>query len=163
MSTLLQPREHTLQVADKLLPAVACPAVFRLLLGREARLLHAHEGSALGRDQCPNDDAPQPQRAPGIRELLVDFDGQDFAFDYAVPIGHGGGAETKHMAYDGLEVIVHQPFFEKGAFGESPPDFSRWVGKFLFDHHGTSLGCSHGSILLSRSSSWSKRSCQKLL
>src|SRR5579862_2686617 len=69
MSTLLQPREHTLQVADKLLPAVACPAVFRLLLGREARLLHAHEGSALGRDQCPNDDAPQPQRAPGIREL----------------------------------------------------------------------------------------------
>jgi hypothetical protein len=85
MPTLLQPGDNSFQATDELLPAVVRALIVSFLIGSEARLLHAHERSAACRDQRPNDDALQPQSVPAIGELLVWFDDQDFAIDYAVP------------------------------------------------------------------------------
>ena len=147
-------------------------------------------GTSPGRCQRPCDHAPHPQCAPAIGELLVGFDDQDFTLDDAIPIGHGGGAKTKSMAHRRLEVVIHQPFLDQSAFRESAPDFFRRVRHFSFHHDGARSGwlmvhssivhspivhssispglispglISHGSILLSKSSRRSKRSCQKRL
>src|SRR5208337_5468962 len=80
-------RDHSFQVADKLLPAVARALIGGVLVGTEARVLHTHKRSAFGRDQRPFDDTPQSEGTPAIRDLFVGFDDLDFAIDYAVPIG----------------------------------------------------------------------------
>ena len=88
----------------------------------------------LGRNQGPNDDAHQPHGVPAIGELLVGFDDQNFGIDYAVPIGHGCGAEIEPMAHDGLEVVVHQPLLDQRTLRESAPDLLRRVRQFFLDH-----------------------------
>src|ERR1700687_5301782 len=134
MPTLLEPGDNSFQATDELLPAVVRALVGMLLIRPEARLLHAHERSAARRKQRPNDDALQPQSVPAIRELLVGFDDQDFGIDYAVPLGHGCGAEIKPMAQDGLEVVFHQPLFNQRTLREGSPNFFRRVRQFYFDH-----------------------------
>jgi hypothetical protein len=53
----LLPRDNSFQATDELLAAVVRALIVGLLIGTEARLLHAHERSATCRDQRPNDDA----------------------------------------------------------------------------------------------------------
>ena len=48
------------RATDELLPTVVRALIVGLLIGTEARLLHAHERSAACRNQRPDNDAPQP-------------------------------------------------------------------------------------------------------
>ena len=59
---LAQPCGDLFEAADVPLPAIVCALVVGLVFGPEARLLHAHENAAPGRDQCPGDDGLQPSR-----------------------------------------------------------------------------------------------------
>ena len=64
---LLQPGDNSFQGSDELLPTVVRAVIVGLLIGTEARLLHAHERSAARYDQRPNDDALQPQKSSSYR------------------------------------------------------------------------------------------------
>src|SRR5258708_31202531 len=61
------------------------------------------------------------------------------------------------------EVILHEPLLDQVWLRERAPDLFRRKRYLPFDNDGERFGRSigHWSILLSRSSSWSNRLCQK--
>src|ERR1700677_1146834 len=103
--------DHSFQATEELLPAVLRSLIVCFLIGTEAGMLHAHQRSVFGRNQCENDYGPLPESSPAIGKLFLRFDHQNFAVDDAVPIRHRLGAQSKLMAHGWLEVVFHQPLF----------------------------------------------------
>src|SRR5277367_51876 len=128
---LLQSPDDALQSCDEALPAVARAPVAGLVLGPEARLLHAHENAALHRSQGPRHHGLRSPRrlisrtAPRIGKPLVRFHDEDLAVGYAIPMRHGRGTKIEPVAHDGQKIVRHQPLLQQRALGERAPDFFR--------------------------------------
>jgi hypothetical protein len=60
LQVLLQPGDNSFQASDEFPPAVVRALIGGLLIGTEARVLHAQERSAFCGDQRPDDDALEP-------------------------------------------------------------------------------------------------------
>src|ERR1700712_441074 len=95
---------------------------------------------------------------PGVRQCLVRLDGLYLAIDWA-PVG----AKTETVVRHRLEVALHQPLLDQVRLRQRAPDLLRREGDLAFDNNGKRFGggCTHWSILFSRSSRWSNRLCQK--
>src|SRR6266550_4006449 len=140
------------------LPPVLGALVVLLLIRPEARLLHAQVGPRARRGESPSDDTLETIGRPRVRQRFVRLDGQDPTVDSA-PVC----AKIETVVHDRLEIVLHQPLLDQVWLGKRAPDLFRRKGYLPFDNDGERFGRSiaHWSILLSRSSRWSKRLCQK--
>src|SRR6266446_4480823 len=156
--TSIYPPQDLLQVCKELLPAVLGALVGLLLIRPEARLLHAQVGPCARRGESPGDDTLETHCPPGVRQRFVRLDGQDLTVDSA-PVS----AKIETVVHDRLEVVLHEPLLDQVWLRERAPDLFRRTRYFTFDNDGERFGRSigHWSILLSRSSRWSNRLCQK--
>src|SRR3981189_2573732 len=152
------PRQGLLQVCKELLPSVLGALVGLLLIRPEARLLHAQVGPRARRGESPSDDTLQTIGTPRVRQRFVRLDCLDLAVDNA-PVC----AKIETVAHDRLEVVLHEPLLDQVWLRERAPDLLRRIRYLPFDNDGERFGrgFAHWSILLSRSSSWSNRFCQK--
>src|ERR1700738_1261854 len=151
-------RQYLLQRREELLPPVLGALVGLLLIRPEARLLHAQLGPRARRGESPGDDALQTHCTPRVRQRFVRLDGQDLTVDGA-PVS----AKIETVVHDRLEVVLHQPLLDQVRLREGAPDLLGRIRYLPFDDDGAGFGrgFAHWSILLSRSSRWSNRLCQK--
>src|SRR6266704_1438366 len=156
--TSVYPRQDLLQVGKEPLPPVFGALVGLLLIRPEARLFHAQVGPRAGRGESPNDDTLETIGRPRVRQCFVRLDCQDLTVDGA-PVC----AKIETVVHDRLEVVLHQPLLDQVWLRERAPDLFRRMRYLTFDNDGERFGRSivHWSILLSRSSRWSNRLCQK--
>src|SRR6195256_1834654 len=154
----LYPRQDLLQRRKELLPPALGALVGLLLIRPEAPLLHAQVGPRARRGESPSDDTLETIGRPRIRQRFVRLDCLDLTVDSA-PVC----AKIETVAHDRLEVVLHEPFLDQVWLRERAPDLFRRKRYLPFDNDGERFGRSiaHWSILLSRSSSWSNRLCQK--
>src|SRR5216683_2002283 len=152
------PRQDLLQGPKELRPPGLGTLVGLLLIRPEARLLHAQVGPRARRGESPGDDTLETIGRPRVRQRFVRLDCQDLTVDSA-PVC----AKIETVVHDRLEVVLHQPLLDQVWLGERAPDLFRRIRYFAFDNDGERFGRSiaHWSILLSRSSRWSNRLCQK--
>src|SRR4051794_11110923 len=132
--------------------------VVPLLIRPEARLLHAQVGPRARRGESPSDDTLKIKDPPGVGQRFVRLDCQDLTVNNA-PVC----AKIETVAHDRLEVVLHEPLLDQVWLGERAPDLFRRKRDLPFDNDGERSGrnITHWSILLSRSSRWSNRLCQK--
>src|SRR6202171_2982367 len=151
-------RPDLLQVRKELRPPELGALVGLLLIRPEARLLHAQVGPRARRGESPGDDTLETIGRPCVRQRFVRLDRQDLTVDSA-PVR----AKIETVVHDRLEVALHEPLLDQVWLRERAPDLFRRIGYLPFDNDGACFGRSiaHWSILLSRSSSWSNRLCQK--
>src|SRR6202048_2213656 len=152
------PRQDLLQVCKELLPPVLGALVGLLLIRPEARLLHAQVGPRARRGESPSDYTLETIGRPRVRQRFVWLRRQDLTVNSA-PVC----AKIETVAHDRLEVVLHEPLPDQVWLRERAPDLFRRKRYLPFDNDGERFGRSigHWSILLSRSSSWSNRLCQK--
>src|SRR5258707_13115640 len=152
------PRQDLLQVSKELLPPELGALVGLLLIRPEARLLHAQVGPRARRGESPSDDTLETIGRPRVRQRFVRLDCQDLTVDSA-PVC----AKIETVVHDRLEVVLHEPLLDQVWLRERAPDLFRRIRYLTFDNDGERFGRSigHWSILLSRSSRWSNRLCQK--
>src|ERR1700730_10547379 len=152
------PRQDLLQGGKEPLPPALGALVGLLLIRPEARLLHAQAGPRARRDESPSDDTLETIGAPRVRQRFVRLDCLHLAVNSA-PVC----AKIETVAHDRLEVVLHEPLLDQVWLRERAPDLFRWKSYLPFDNDGERFGRSiaHWSILLSRSSRWSNRLCQK--
>src|SRR5580658_1558092 len=143
---------------EELLPAVFGALIGLLLIRPEARMFHAQAGSRARRGESPGDDTLETQGSPRIRQRFVRLDCRDLTVDSA-PIA----AQIETVAHDRVEVVLHEPLLDQVWLRERAPDLFRRKRNVPLDNDAERFGRSvgHWSILLSRSSSWSNRPCQK--
>src|SRR3981081_242793 len=151
-------RQDLLQVRKELRPPELGALVGLLLIRPEARLLHAQVGPRARRGESPGDDTLETKSAPRVRQRFVRLDCLDLAVDNA-PVC----AKIETVVHDRLEVVLHEPLLDQVWLRERAPDLFRRKRDFSFENDGGRFGRSiaHWSILLSRSSRWSNRLCQK--
>src|SRR3984893_2432156 len=156
--TSVYPRQDLLQVYKELLPPVLGALVSLLLIRPEARLLHAQVGPRARRGDSPTDDTLETISRPRVRQRFVRLDCHYLTVDSA-PVC----AKVETVVHDRLEVVLHEPLLDQVWLGERAPHLFRRIRYLTFDNDGARFGRSigHWSILLSRSSSWSNRLCQK--
>src|SRR6185312_4654377 len=96
---------------------------------------------------------------PSVGQRFVRLDGEDLAVQHAAPVS----AKIEPVAHDRLEVVLHEPLLDQVRLRERAPDPFRRIRQLTFDDDGAGFGhgFAHWSILLSRSSRWSNRLCQK--
>jgi hypothetical protein len=132
------PSEQSIQTAEKLLPAVLCSLIGRLLIGGEAGLLHAKASATLGWSQREEHDPLKAAfcsaSAPVIGEALERIDDQHLAVDNAIPVGLRILPELKLAPDHRFEVVVHHPLCEERALSERSPQFLRRVREYSLDH-----------------------------
>src|ERR1700681_4424906 len=147
--TSVYPRQDLLQVCKELLPPVLGALVGLLLIRPEARLLHAQVGPRARRGESPSDDTLETIGTPRVRQRSVRLDGLDLAVD-STPVC----AKIETVAYDKLEVVLHEPLLDQVWLRERAPDLFRRKRYLPFDNDGErfSRGVAHWSILLTRSS-----------
>src|SRR6202165_2661287 len=152
------PRHDPLQGRKELLPPALGALVGLLLIRPEARLLHAQVGPRARRGESPSDDTLETIGRPRVRQRFVRLDCQDLTVDGA-PVC----AQIETVVHDTLEIVLHQPLLDQVWLRERAPDLFRRIRNLTFDNDGERFGrrIAHWSILLSRSSSWSNRLCQK--
>src|ERR1700682_3356175 len=152
------PRQDLLQVCKELLPPALGALVGLLLIRPEARLLHAQVGPRARRGESPSDDTLETIGRPRVRHGFVRLDCQDLTVDSA-PVC----AKIETVVHDRLEVVLHEPLLDQVWLRERAPELFRRIRYLPFDNDGERFGrgIAHWSILLSRSSSWSNRLCQK--
>ena len=99
------------------------------------------------------------RKIPGVGQRLVRLDGEDLAVQHAAPVS----AKIETVTHDRLEVVLHQPLLDQVRLRERAPELFRRIRDLPFDNDGARFGrgIAHWSILLSRSSRWSNRLCQK--
>src|SRR6266478_342055 len=158
MPASIYPRQYLLQGRKELLPPAFGAQVGLLLIRPEARLCHAQVGPRARRGKSPRDDTLETIGRPRVRQRFVRLDCQDLTVDSA-PVC----AKIKTVVHDRLEVVLHQPLLDQVWLRERSPDLFRWIRYLTFDNDGERFGRRfvHWSILLSRSSRWSNRLCQK--
>src|SRR3981189_1742424 len=148
------PRQGLLQVCKERLPAVLGALVGLLLIRPEARLLHAQVGPRARRGESPSDDTLETIGTPRVRQRFVRLDCLDLTVNNA-PVC----AKIETVVHDRLEVVLHEPLLDQVWLRERAPDLFRRKRYLTFANDGDRFGrrfC-HWSILLSRSSRWSKR------
>src|SRR5712671_784780 len=152
------PRQDLLQVRKELLPPELGALVGLLLIRPEARLLHAQVGPRARRCESPSDDTLETIGTPRVRQRFVRLDCLDLTVDSA-PVC----AKIETVVHDWPEIVLHEPLLDQVWLRERAPDLFRRKRDLPFDNDGERFGHSiaHWSILLSRSSSWSNRLCQK--
>src|ERR1700720_2368300 len=152
------PRQYLLKRSDEPLPPALGALVGLLLIRPEARLLHAQVGPRARRGESPSDDTLETIGTPRVRQRFVRLDCLDLTVDSA-PVC----AKIEAVAHDRLEVVLHEPLLDQVWLRERAPNLFRRKRYLPFDNDGERFGRSigHWSILLSRSSSWSNRLCQK--
>src|SRR5438477_9605012 len=157
-ATSIYPRQDLLQGRKELLPPALGALVGLLLIRPEARLLHAQVGPRARRGESPGDDTLETKSGPRVGQRFVRLDCQDLTVDSA-PVG----AKIETVVHDRLEVVLHQPLLDQVWLRERAPDLFRRKRHLPFDNDGERFARSigHWSILLSRSSRWSNRVCQK--
>src|ERR1700731_2512671 len=157
-ATSVDPRQDLVQVCEERLPPVGGALVGLLLIRPEARLLHAQMGPGAPRGERPGDDSLKTVGRPRVAQRLVRLDGQDLTVDRAPVPTH-----FEAVVHDRLEVVLHEPLLDQVWLRERAPDLFRRMRYLTFDNDGARFGRSigHWSILLSRSSRWSNRLCQK--
>src|SRR3982074_3824512 len=108
--------------------------------------------------ESPGHHTLEPIGRPRVRQRFVRLDCQDLTVDSA-PVC----AKIEAVVDDRLEVVLHQPLLDQVWLRERAPDLFRRMRYLTFDDDGARFGRSvgHWSILLSRSSRWSNRLCQK--
>src|SRR5215217_1892358 len=152
------------ELAQKLPPAEPGAMEGLVLVGPEARLLHAQLRAGMGRRQRPGDDAFEPMCFPRIGKPPVGFDLAHGAID-----AHPGGSEAEGVAEGGREIALHQPFGEEVRLRQGPPQLFRRMGKIALDDNGAylGLGVGHGYLLrLCATAAWMsalKASSSKLI
>src|SRR5437763_14662423 len=158
-ATSIYPRQDLLQVCKELLPPVLGALVGLLLIRPEARLFHAQVGPRARRGESPSDDTLETIGRPRVRQRFVRLDCQHLTDDNA-PVC----AKIETVIHDRLEVVLHEPLLDQVWLRERAPDLLRRKWHVSVDNDGERFGRSmgHWSILLSRSSRWSNRLCQKL-
>src|SRR6266436_269500 len=158
MPASIYPRQYLLQGGKETLPPALGALVGLLLIRPEARLLHAQVGPHARRGESPSDDTLETIGRPRVRQRFVRLDGQDLTVDGA-PVC----AKIETVVDDRLEVVLHQPLLDQVWLRERAPDLFRRKGYLPFDNDKERFGrgIAHWSILLSKSSSWSNRLCQK--
>src|SRR5262249_55277934 len=121
-------------------------------------MLHAQVSPRARRGESPSDDTLKTIGCPSVRQRFVRLDCQDLTVDSA-PVC----AKIETVVHDRLEVVFHQPLLDQVWLGERAPDLFRRKRDFSLDNDGKrfSRSIAHWSILLSRSSRWSNRLCQK--
>src|SRR5713226_6459559 len=156
--TSIYPRQDLLQVCKELLPPVLGALVGLLLIGPEARLLHAQVGPRARWGESPSDDTLETIGRPRVRQRFVRLHRQDLTVDSA-PVC----AKIETVVHDRLEIVLHQPLLDQVWLRERAPDPFRRKRYLPFDNDGERFGRRfiHWSILFSRSSRWSNRLCQK--
>src|SRR6266571_1629987 len=156
--TSIYPRQDLLQGRKEPLPPVLGALVGLLLIRPEARLLHAQVGPRARRGESPSDDTLETIGRPRVRQRFVRLDCHYLTVDSA-PVC----SKIETVVHDRLEIVFHQPLLDQVWLGERAPDLFRRIRYLPFDNDGERFGRSigHWSILLSRSSRWSNRLCQK--
>src|SRR6202521_619267 len=156
--TSIYPRQDLLQGRKEPRPPGLGALVGLLLIRPEARLLHAQVGPRARRGESPSDNTSETIGAPRVRQRFVRLDCQDLTVDSA-PVC----AKIETVVHDRLEIVLHQPLLDQVWLRERAPDPFRRQRHLPSQKHGVRFGRSiaHWSILLSRSSSWSNRLCQK--
>src|ERR1700742_481854 len=91
---------------------------------------------------------------PSVGQLPVRRDGEHLAVQNAAPVA----AQVEAVADGRLEIVFHQPLLDQMRLGQRTPQFFRRMRHLALDDDGTRLG--HWSILFSKSSRASNRSCQ---
>src|SRR5258707_15744657 len=154
----IRPHQDLLQGRKELVPPGLGALVGLLLIRPEARLLHAQVGPRAGRGESPSDDTLETIGTPRVRQRFVRLDRLDLTVNNA-PVC----AKIETVVHDRLEVVLHEPLLDQVWLRERAPDLFRRKRDLPFDNDGERFGRSiaHWSILLSRSSSWSNRLCQK--
>src|SRR5262245_25362854 len=157
----IHPRQDLFQGREEPRPPALGALVVLLLVRPEARLLHAQAGPCACRRESPGDDTREIIGSPRVRQRLVRLDCQDLTVDSA-PVC----AKIEAVIHDRLEVVLHEPLFDQFRLRERAPDLVRRDRDLPFDNDGERFGRSsrshgHWSILLSRSSRWSNRLCEK--
>src|SRR5260370_20433098 len=152
------PRQDLLQGRKEPLPPALGALVGLLLIRPEARLLHAQVGPRARRGESPSDDTLETIGTPRVRQRFVRLDCLDLTVNNA-PVC----AKIETVVHDRLEVVLHEPLLDQVWLRERAPDLFRRKRDFSFDNNVERFGRSiaHWSILLSRSSSWLNRLCQK--
>src|SRR6266571_8739944 len=152
------PRQYLLQGRKEPQPPALGALVVLRLIRPEARLLHAQVGPRARRGESPGDDTLEAIGGPRVRQRFVRLDCDDLTVDSA-PVC----AKIETVVHDRLEVVLHQPLLDQVWLRERAPDLLRRIRYLTFDNDGERFGRSiaHWSILLSRSSRWSNRLCQK--
>src|SRR6202163_2479604 len=123
--TSVYPRQDLLQVCKELLPPVLGALVGLLLIGPEARLLHAQMGPRARRGESPSDDTLQAKGRPRVRQRFARLDCQDLTVDSA-PVC----AKIETVTHGGLKVVLHQPLLDQVWLRERAPDLFRRTGDF---------------------------------
>src|ERR1700719_2611319 len=151
------PRQDLLQGRKEPLPPVLGALVGLLLIRPETRLLHAQVGPRARRGESPSDDTLETISTPRVRQRSVRLDGLDLAVD-STPVC----AKIETVAYDRLEVVLHEPLLDQVWLRERAPDLLRRKRYLTFDNDGERFGRRfvHWYILFNRSSRWSNRLCQ---
>src|SRR6202163_3459055 len=156
--TSIYPRQDLLQVCKELLPPVLGALVGLLLIQPKARLLHAQVCPRARRCESTSDHTLETIGRQRVRQRFVRLDCQDLTVDRA-PVC----AKIETVIHDRLEVVLHEPLLDQVWLRERAPELFRRIRYLPFDNDGERFGrgIAHWSILLSRSSSWSNRLCQK--
>jgi hypothetical protein len=94
--------------SKELLPAALGALVGLLLIRPEARLFHPEISHRAGRGKGPLDDTLEAIGRPRVRQRIVWFDCQDLTVDSA-PVR----TKFEKVAYNGLEVVLHQPLLDQ--------------------------------------------------
>src|SRR6266550_3805110 len=154
----IYPRQDLLQLRKEPLPPALGALVVLRLIRPEARLLHAQVGPRARRGESPSDDTLETIGTPRVRQRFVRLDCQDLTVNNA-PVC----AKIETVVHDRLEVVLHEPLLDQLWLRERAPDLFRRKRDLPFDNDGERFGrnITHWSILLSRSSRWSNRLCQK--
>src|SRR5271166_4341384 len=157
--TSIYPRQYLLQGRKELLPPALGALVGLLLIRPESRLLHAQVGPRARRGESPSDDTLETIGRPRVRQRFVRLDCHYLTVDSA-PVC----AKIETVVHDRLEVVLHEPLLDQVWLRERAPDLFRRIRYLPFDNDGERFGRRfvHWSILLSRSSRWSNRLCQKV-
>src|ERR1700730_1495659 len=152
------PHQDLLQGRKEPLPPALGALVVLRLIRPEARLLHAQVGPRARRGERPRDDTLEIIGTPRVRQRFVRLDCQDLTVNNA-PVR----AKIETVVHDRLEVVLHEPLLDQVWLRDRAPDLFRRIRYLTFDNYGERFGrgFAHWSILLSRSSRWSNRFCQK--
>src|SRR5262249_30983569 len=111
----------------------------------EARLLHAQMGSRARRRESPSHHARHAQRAfpgiPCVGQYLVRLDREDLTVDNTVPTPVGSCPKVETVSHDRLEVVLHQPLFDKVRLRQRAPDFFCRERDVSFDDDRKCFSC----------------------
>src|SRR6202000_2683488 len=144
-------RQNPFEIGKELLPSDLGTPVGLLLIRPEARLLHAQVSARARWGESPRDDALKAIGYPRVRQRLIWLDDMDLTVDNDVHVRFGSSLKIEAMAYNWLEVVLHQPLLDQVWLCERAPDLFRRKCELAFDDDGSRFSRRrvHGCITFS--------------